>query len=47
MLRATCPGKDRIMLYGDYDVDGTSSIALLYQTLTLVLSKEHITTYFP
>lgn len=38
---------DRIMLYGDYDVDGTSSIALLYQTLTLVLSKQHIKTYFP
>lgn len=37
----------RIMLYGDYDVDGTSSIALLYQALRLVLSEDLITTYFP
>ena len=39
--------KNHIMLYGDYDVDGTSSIALMYQTLRLVLSKDLITTYFP
>ena len=39
--------KHRIMLYGDYDVDGTSSIALLYQALRLVLDEDLITTYFP
>lgn len=39
--------KHRIMLYGDYDVDGTSSIALIYQTLKLVISNDLITTYFP
>ena len=37
----------RIMLYGDYDVDGTSSIALLYQALRLVQDEDLITTYFP
>ena len=39
--------KHRIMLYGDYDVDGTSSIALMYQALRLVLAEDLITTYFP
>lgn len=39
--------KHRIMLYGDYDVDGTSSIALVYQALKLVIPEDLITTYFP
>ena len=39
--------KGRIMLYGDYDVDGTSSIALVYQALRLVIPEDLITTYFP
>lgn len=35
--KALCK-KERILIYGDYDVDGTTAVALVYRTLRLVTS---------
>jgi len=37
--------KENIMVYGDYDVDGTTSVALVYSYLTTFYP--HVTTYIP
>lgn len=39
--------KEKILVYGDYDVDGTSSAALLYQFLVTICEKENIEFYIP
>ena len=39
--------KEKILVYGDYDVDGTSSAALLYQFLVKICGKENIEFYIP
>uniref|UniRef100_UPI0039A5A2A1 single-stranded-DNA-specific exonuclease RecJ n=1 Tax=Ornithobacterium rhinotracheale TaxID=28251 RepID=UPI0039A5A2A1 len=38
-------GQEKIMVYGDYDVDGTTSVALMYTFLKK--QTEHITYYIP
>lgn len=39
--------KEKILIYGDYDVDGTTSVAILYQFLCTLYSKEKIDFYIP
>ena len=39
--------KEKILVYGDYDVDGTSSAALMYQFLLKIYDKEHLDFYIP
>jgi single-stranded-DNA-specific exonuclease len=38
---------EKILVYGDYDVDGTSSAALLYQFLIKICEKDNIDFYIP
>ena len=39
---------ERILIYGDYDVDGTTAVALLYRYLrSHCLSEDHLTYYIP
>ena len=35
-VRAAIENKEKILIYGDYDVDGTSSVALLYRAFNLI-----------
>lgn len=39
--------KERILIFGDYDVDGTTSVALLYRFLKKVYTEEKINYYIP
>lgn len=40
--------KERIMLYGDYDVDGTTAVALVYKALRLIgCSESQLIYYIP
>lgn len=39
--------KERILIYGDYDVDGTTSVAIVYDFLCTIYSKEHLDYYIP
>lgn len=38
---------EKILIYGDYDVDGTSSVALLYRYLSKVYKKQYFDFYVP
>ncbi len=37
----------KILVYGDYDVDGTTSVAIMYRFLKTIYSKEKIDFYIP
>src|SRR6202035_2273259 len=39
--------KEKILVFGDYDVDGTSSVALMYQVLCKIHDREHVDFYIP
>ena len=39
--------KEKILVFGDYDVDGTSSVALLYQFLIKIYEPANIDFYIP
>ncbi len=39
--------KEKILIFGDYDVDGTTSVALLYRFLKKVYTEEKINFYIP
>jgi len=39
--------KERMLIYGDYDVDGTSSVALMYDFLASISAPDHIDYYVP
>ncbi|MFV0553754.1 MAG: single-stranded-DNA-specific exonuclease RecJ [Mangrovibacterium sp.] len=44
-LEQAIENKERILIYGDYDVDGTTSVALIYQFLRTRV--EHLVYYIP
>lgn len=39
--------KERILIYGDYDVDGTTSVAIVYDFLCAIYDKEKMEYYIP
>lgn len=39
--------QEKILVYGDYDVDGTTSVAMVYQFLCSVYKSSHIDFYIP
>ena len=39
--------KEKILVFGDYDVDGTTSVACMYQFLESIYSNEYIDFYIP
>lgn len=39
--------REKIMILGDYDVDGTTAVSLVYGFLSKYLAKEYITYYIP
>lgn len=39
--------RERILVYGDYDVDGTTAVATMYQFLEKIYSPDHIDFYIP
>lgn len=38
---------EKILVYGDYDVDGTTSVAIMYDFLTKIYNKERLEYYIP
>ena len=40
-------GREKILVFGDYDVDGTTSVALMFQFLQKIYIPEHIFYYVP
>lgn len=45
LLHEAVQNKDKILIYGDYDVDGTTSVALVYQYLSKI--TDNIKFYIP
>lgn len=39
--------KEKILIYGDYDVDGTTSVAIMYDFLCAIYTKEKLDYYIP
>ena len=39
--------QEKILVYGDYDVDGTTSVAIMYDFLTKIYDKEQLEFYIP
>ena len=39
--------KEKILVFGDYDVDGTTSVACMYRFLTKIYNKEKLDFYIP
>jgi single-stranded-DNA-specific exonuclease len=46
-IRLAVEGKKKILVYGDYDVDGTSSAALLFQFLKKICEPVNLDFYIP
>ena len=40
-------GQEKILIYGDYDVDGTTSVAIVYDFLCTIYDKEKLDYYIP
>lgn len=38
---------EKILVFGDYDVDGTTSVAMMYQFLVKIYQKDHLDFYIP
>src|SRR5690606_8208858 len=38
---------EKIMVYGDYDVDGTTAVALMYLYLSKIVDKKYLDFYIP
>jgi len=46
-LENAIKNKEKVMVYGDYDVDGTTSVALMYSFLRKVYDEQKLTYYIP
>lgn len=46
-IKKAISNKENIMIYGDYDVDGTTSVALVYGFLREFVSDENLSFYIP
>lgn len=46
-ILSACQKKEKILVFGDYDVDGTTSVACMYQFLVSVYEKELVDFYIP
>ncbi|MDR0865482.1 MAG: single-stranded-DNA-specific exonuclease RecJ [Candidatus Symbiothrix sp.] len=46
-LEKALGNKEKILVYGDYDVDGTTAVALVYKFLELFCSKSNLDYYIP
>ncbi len=46
-LDAAMHAKERILVFGDYDVDGTTSVALMYQFLCSIYDEQLLDYYIP
>ncbi|MDL2224370.1 single-stranded-DNA-specific exonuclease RecJ [Bacteroidales bacterium OttesenSCG-928-M06] len=46
-LEKALGNKERILVYGDYDVDGTTAVALVYKFLEQFCSKSYLDYYIP
>lgn len=44
-IKTAIENKEKILIYGDYDVDGTSSVALLYRAFAMI--GVHVAYYIP
>src|SRR5690606_11714590 len=44
-IQQAIQNQERILIYGDYDVDGTTSVALVYDFISIIY--EHIDYYIP
>ena len=46
-IQQAIESKEKILVYGDYDVDGTTSVASMFQFLSRIHSKELLDFYIP
>ena len=46
-LQRAITGGEKIIIYGDYDVDGTTAVALIYTYLKNIVNKKKIEFYIP
>ena len=46
-LQRAITGGEKILIYGDYDVDGTTAVALIYTYLKNIVNKKKIEFYIP
>lgn len=46
-ITAAIEAKEKILIYGDYDVDGTTSVALMYQFICTIYQKDLVEFYIP
>ena len=46
-IKRACENGEKILIYGDYDVDGTTAVALIYTYLKNFINKKKIEFYIP
>ncbi len=46
-IKTAFENKERILVFGDYDVDGTTAVASFYQFLTSIYNNQHTDFYIP
>ena len=46
-IKKACENGEKILIYGDYDVDGTTAVALIYTYLKNFINKKKIAFYIP
>lgn len=46
-IKSAFDKKEKILVFGDYDVDGTTSVAIMYQFIVKIYSEENVDFYIP